>query len=313
MDLKDLRYFLHLSETLHFARSSRELHVSPSGLTRAIQRLEQELEVVLFERDNRTVTLTRAGLLLRDFARQTLAEFSRLRVSFQEQSQELRGRLSLFCSVTASYSLLHDLLARFRQGFPNIELQLHTGDSAEALRRVVDGLDDVVIAALPDKLPTRMVSLPLADSRFVCIGPVANSPVQQMLKNVRSEEDVDWAVMPMIMPETGLTRTRVESWFAERGIKPHIYAQVSGHEAMVSMASLGCGIAVVPQVVLDCSPMRERLRVLPLMNQLPPFTIALCTLQRKLSNPLIAAFWSIAQHDRTGDHQVDYKPVLPRV
>ncbi|MDP1756123.1 MAG: LysR family transcriptional regulator, partial [Pseudohongiella sp.] len=149
MDLKDLRYFLHLSKSLHFAKSSRELHISPSGLTRAIQRLEQELDVMVFERDNRTVALTQAGLLLRDYARQTLGDYSRLKTSIQEQSQDLRGRLSLFCSVTASYSFLHDLLDRFRIDYPNIELQLHTGDSAEALQRVTDEMDDVVIAALP--------------------------------------------------------------------------------------------------------------------------------------------------------------------
>lgn len=297
MDLRDLRYFLHVCDTLHFARSSRELHVSPSGLTRAIQRLEQELEVSLFERDNRSVVLTQAGLLTREFARHTLDEYSRLALSLQEHASDLRGRLSLFCSVTASYSLLHDLLARFRQEFPNIELQLHTGDSAEALRRVVDELDDVVIAALPDSLPAKLAFLPLAQSNFVCVGPLVSSPVQQMLENVQSENDIDWGNLPVVMPETGLTRSRVDAWFSAKGIKPRIYARVSGHEAMVSMASLGCGIAVVPQVVLDNSPMKDRLKILPVMTTLPPFTIALCAMQRKLANPLIAAFWSIARHD----------------
>ena len=313
MDLRDLRYFLHLSDTLHFARSSRELHVSPSGLTRAIQRLEQELEVNLLERDNRSVALTPAGVLLKEFARQSLGEYSRLRVSLQEQAEHLRGRLSLFCSVTASYSLLHDLLARFRQGFPSVELQLHTGDSAEALRRVVDNLDDLAIAALPDSVPPKLASFPLTQSGFVCVGPVAASPVRQLLENVRSEDDVDWSTLPVIMPETGLTRSRVEAWFSARAIKPRIYASVSGHEAMVSMASLGCGIAVVPQMVLDNSPMRDRLQILPLMNSLQPFTIALCAMQRKLSNPLIAAFWSIARQDPLASDRSGYPPGSPGV
>src|SRR5690606_39068193 len=139
-----------------------------------------------------------AGLLLREFARQTLGEYSRLRVSLQEQAEHLRGRLSLFCSVTASYSLLHDLLARFRQGFPSVELQLHTGDSAEALRRVVDNLDDLAIAALPDSVPPKLASFPLTQSGFVCVGPVAASPVRQLLENVRSEDDVDWSTLPVI-------------------------------------------------------------------------------------------------------------------
>jgi LysR family positive regulator for ilvC len=308
LDLKDLRYFLHLSRSLHFARSSRELHISPSGLTRSIQRLEQELEASLFERDNRTVALTQAGLLLRDYSRQTLDELAGLKTSIQKQSSDLRGKLSLFCSVTASYSFLHDLLDRFRHSYPNIELQLHTGDSAEALQRAFDELDDVVIAALPPKLSDKLVFLPLAQSALVCIGPSVSSPVQQMLKDAKSDSDIDWKRLPVVMPETGLTRARVDEWFAGKHIKPLIYAQVRGHEAMVSMASLGCGIAVVPKVVLDNSPMRDKLQILPLMTELKPFTIGLCAIRRKLTNPLISAFWSVAGAGSLEREQSDWQP-----
>lgn len=295
MDLRDLRYFLHLTNSLHFARSSRELHISPSGLTRSIQRLETEMGVELFERDNRTVVLTKAGFLLREYALNTLDELSRLRASIREQSAELHGKLSLFCSVTASYSFLHDLLDRFRKSYPFIELQLHTGDSAEALVRVANEMDDVVIAALPPKLSDKLVFLPLARSALVCVGPVAECPVQAMIRGVAAEQDIDWKNLPVVMPEAGLTRTRVVDWFAKRGISPLIYAQVRGHEAMVSMASLGCGIAIVPKLVLDNSPMREKLQILPFMTELEPFVIGLCAIRRKVSDPLISAFWSEAE------------------
>jgi len=295
MDLRDLQYFLHLSNSLHFARSSRELHISPSGLTRSIQRLEQELNVDLFERDNRTVRLTKTGFLLRDYAIKTLESLSRLRSTIQEQSTDLRGQLSLFCSVTASYSFLHDLLDRFRKNHPFIELQLHTGDSTEALVRVINEMDDVVIAALPPKLSDKLAFLPLARSALVCVGPTTDCPVQHMLREVASADDIDWKTLPVVMPETGLTRARVVDWFSRRDISPLVYARVRGHEAMVSMASLGCGIAIVPRLVLDNSPMRDKLRILPVMTELEPFMIGLCAMKRKMSDPLIAAFWSEAE------------------
>lgn len=61
MDLRDLKTFLHLAESRHFGRSARAMHVSPSTLSRQIQRLEEDLGQALFIRDNRTVTLTEAG------------------------------------------------------------------------------------------------------------------------------------------------------------------------------------------------------------------------------------------------------------
>lgn len=76
MDLRDLKTFLHLAESRHFGRSARAMHVSPSTLSRQIQRLEEDLGQPLFVRDNRTVTLTEAGEELRTFAQQTLLQVS---------------------------------------------------------------------------------------------------------------------------------------------------------------------------------------------------------------------------------------------
>ncbi|RJX28067.1 MAG: HTH-type transcriptional activator IlvY, partial [Desulfurivibrio sp.] len=58
--------------------------------------------------------------------------------------------------------------------------------------------------------------------------------------------------------ERGLGRRRLDKWFQERGITPNIYAQVAGNEAIITMVGLGCGIGVVPQLVLDKSPMLDQ-------------------------------------------------------
>ncbi len=294
MDLKDLRMFLHLSKTLHFARSSRELHISASGLTRSIQRLEQELGVSLFERDKRTVRITREGVVVRDYARDTIERWEVLKNELQSGGS-LQGVLSLFCSVTASYSFLHELLQKFRGQFPQIELQLHTGDSAQALVRVADELEEIAIAALPDRLPDNMKFLALGQSPLVCIGPEIDCPVRAELQLAAQSGVYRWRELPLILSETGLARVRLEQWFGHRNINPRVYAQVGGHEAMVSMVSLGCGIAVVPRVVVDNSPLRDHISIVPVMHELEPFTIGLCALRRKFANPLVRAFWSIAE------------------
>ncbi|MCI5223533.1 MAG: LysR family transcriptional regulator, partial [Candidatus Electrothrix sp. AR4] len=61
MDIELLKIFRHLSASLHFGRTSRAYNISPSGMTRTVQRLEAELGEQLFIRDNRSVSLTRAG------------------------------------------------------------------------------------------------------------------------------------------------------------------------------------------------------------------------------------------------------------
>ena len=76
------------------------------------------------------------------------------------------------------------------------------------------------------------------------------------------------------------------------GVQANIYAQVAGNEAIVSMVSLGFGVGVVPQIVLDNSPLSATVQVLKVRPGLEPYDVGLFTLEKKLSSPLINAFWS---------------------
>jgi LysR family positive regulator for ilvC len=96
----------------------------------------------------------------------------------------------------------------------------------------------------------------------------------------------------MILPETGLARQRADRWFRELGVKPRIYAQVAGNEAIVSMVSLGFGVGVVPEIVLDASPLSEQVTMLRVTPALAPYEVGLFTLEKKLRSPLVRAFWA---------------------
>lgn len=111
------------------------MHVSPSTLSRQIQRLEEDLGQPLFVRDNRTVTLTEAGEELRVFAQQTLLQYQQLRHTIDQQGPSLSGELHIFCSVTAAYSHLPPILDRFRAEHPSVEIKLTTGDAADAMEK----------------------------------------------------------------------------------------------------------------------------------------------------------------------------------
>ena len=295
MDTRDLQIFLQLSKSLHFARTSADAYISPSSLSRLVKRLEDETGARLFDRDNRTVKLTAAGELLQDYAQTSLRSWEDLCRRVQQQTNLLSGRLSVFCSVTASYYFLQELLDRFRASYPQVELQLHTGDSAIAVQRVQQEQEDLGIAARPDKLPAKLQFKGIGRSPLVFIAPTMACPLRERLLELRREAGGQaWTQLPMILSETGLARSRVNQWFRERDIKPEIYAQVTGNEAIVSMVSLGFGIGVVPRLVVESSPVRNKVEILSVSPGLEPFTIGLCVLKRKLSNPLIRAFWELA-------------------
>ena len=289
MNIRSLEQFLTLADTLHFGRASNTCNISISALSRNIRQLEQDLGTTLFNRDNRTVELTLAGKAFQQYAREAISQWQLIRHEIAEESHQLRGELSLYCSVTASYSILFNLLERFRPQYPDIEIKLHTGDPEHAIARIAAGYEEISIAAHPPSLSRGVIFKPIMSSPLVFIAPANNSSLNI---NAPQETESTWEAIPMVLPETGIARNRVDRWFKARNITPRIYAQVEGYEAIVSMVSLGFGVGVVPQIVLDNSPLAERIQILAVKPALEPFNIGLFTLGRNLKNPLIEAFWN---------------------
>ncbi|WP_420599385.1 HTH-type transcriptional activator IlvY [Neptuniibacter sp.] len=286
MDIKQLKQFLHLADTLHFGRASEASHISPSALSRSIKQLEEEVGAALFERDNRTVSLTPEGEIFLSYARESLSQWDTVRTQLVERTGELQGEISMYCSVTASYSFLFNILSRFRHNYPKIEIKLHTGDHEDAIPRVLAGDEDFAITAKPDSLPSGIAFKKIALSPLLFIAP------KQGLDGRDVNDLVPDGNTPMILSESGVSRKRVDRWFKEHNIKPLIYAQVAGNEAIVSMVSLGFGIGVVPKIVLDNSPLAGAVEVLQIKPQLKAFEVGIVTLEKKLKSPLIGAFWS---------------------
>ena len=294
MDIRALKIFSHLAHSLHFGRTSRACNLTPSALTRTIQRIEEELGQPLFRRDNRSVSLTPAGEIVKRYAEEAQQRWHAL---LQELSgnEALRGEISLYCSVTAATSILPRILEAFRRAQPGVQIKLQTGDAADALDRLNNREAEVTIAALPEHLPPSVVFLELAQTPLVFIEPAQGAEL------LPSGEGIDWRRIPMILAERGLSRVRIDRWFKDRGIEPNIYAEVGGNEALLAMVSLGCGVGVVPELVLEKSPLKDRVRLFEARPELTPFIIGACTLKRHLVNPVIQAFWAtILPEDNRG-------------
>ncbi|WP_405222677.1 HTH-type transcriptional activator IlvY [Lentisalinibacter sediminis] len=290
MDDRSLRACLSLADTLHYGRASAACHMSPSTLSRIISGLEEELGVRLFERDNRSVTLTPAGERFRTWARETLEQWEALRAGLAADSDELTGEISIYCSVTASYSFLYDPVAEFRRRHRRVRITVHTGDPEQAVARVRAGDEDLAIGARPERLPAGLAFEPMAVSPLVFIASREDPDMDRFLKP--RMRPADWASVPMILPERGLARERVERWFRDKGIRPQVLAQAAGNEAIVSMVGLGGGVGVVPLIVLENSPLAGRVRQVAARPALAPFEVGLFARRKRLGDRLVRAFWS---------------------
>ncbi|MBT1445418.1 HTH-type transcriptional activator IlvY [Shewanella sp. JM162201] len=286
MDIREIKLFLSLCDTLQFARTAEQMHVSPSTLSRAMQRLEEDAGTRLFERDNRSVSLTPAGVEFRQFAQDTVNGWEQLRSRIDPNQLQLKGRLNLYCSVTAAYSHLPKMLDKFRREHPLVEIVLSTGDAAHAVSEVQQNRADIAIAALPESFPENLHFAPIETIPLTLIAPQVHCRAKELL----AEASIQWDRLPFILQEHGPGRRRADAWFRAMGINPNIYAKVSGHEAIVSMVALGCGVSITPEVVIQHSPVRDRIALIPSPVPIAPFELGCCCKGKRLDDPLIAAF-----------------------
>lgn len=295
LDIRTYQIFLSLAQSLHFGRTAASCNLSPSAVSRHLQRLESHVGQTLIERDNRQVSLTPAGRHFMEYARKAVDDWQQMRTELDASSQKLSGEISVFGSVTANYSMLSRILPAMRDTYPGIEIKLRTGDQAEAIDHVVDGDVDSAIIAVPEKLPGKLSCLPLSRTPLCLIGPTTPSSLTRSIdKLFASGQAPDWDNLPVVLAEKGLARTRFLQRMKNLKRKPPIYAQVAGHEAVVSMVSLGFGVAVVPALVIEHSPIRDTIRVLPYLTDLEPFELGLCAHEERLNDPLLNAFWHCA-------------------
>lgn len=289
MDIRVLKVYLDLCDTLHFGRTAANTHISPSAISRMLQRLEQDVGSKLLERDNRSVKLTHAGKAFRRFAEETLGQWQTLKRELDTEQHLLRGTLQLYCSVTAAYSHLPALLDRFRRVQPLVDISLTTGDAADAMKKVQSQQTDIAIAALQDDFTDKLHFAPIGKVALSVIAPAVHSQVHSLI----NQTPIPWDKLPYIVPDHGPGRLRMERWFKAMNIHANIYAQVRGHEAIVPMVALGCGVSITPNVVVNNSPMMDRIQVLQSPQPILPFELGCCCLQKRLQDPLINAFLAV--------------------
>lgn len=286
MNIKTLKLFLNLCESRNFSKTASAMHVSPSALSRQVQKLEQDVGHPLFVRDNRSVELTPIGSQLLPVAIRIVNDWKEFQVSINNEDADLKGEIRLFCSVTASYSHLPELLSSFRLKHPFIEFKLLTGDPALAIEKVLTDEADIAISAMPDQLPSKVEFATISEIPLSFIGPAGISSFVEELQ----KEHPDWSKIPFILPQTGTSRERADNWFKKMKVKPNIYAQIAGNEALVSMVSLGCGVGIAPDVVINNSPVRDKIQRLS-VAPIKPFKLGVCCKRSQLDDPLVRALW----------------------
>ena len=242
MDLRQLRYFHALAETLNFHRAAERLHISQPPLTVAIRKLEEELGVALFDRDPRGVRLTAAGLAAVGPAREALAAAEKVRDAVRQGAAGTRGRLSIGFIGSAIGDLLPRIVSPFRQAYPEVELALEEMNSVEIVR---------AIAA--HRLDVGLVRLPVMDSAPVTVDAieqdhlVAALPKEDVLARRKTLALEAFADRPFIIySPVSVLHATIRLACHRAGFTPRVAQEAVQVQTILSLVEAGLGVALIP-------------------------------------------------------------------
>ncbi len=126
MELRHLRYFVAVAEELHFGRAAARVRIAQPPLSQQIRQLEQELGVVLFNRNKRRVELTPAGRAFLEEVRRIFAQTAHAVRTAQRADRGEIGQLAIGFVPSADLDILPRVLRVWSSRFPAVEIELHT-------------------------------------------------------------------------------------------------------------------------------------------------------------------------------------------
>lgn len=270
MELRHLRYFVTVAEQLHFGRAAAALHISQPPLTRQIKQLEHELGVTLFERSNRRVELTAAGKVALEDAQRVLAQADALGTRAREVSRGSLGELSVGFISVADYNVLPPLLQAYRSRYPRVRLSLREATS------------DVQLEALrAERLDIGIVLAPVSDAQLA-FRPLLHEPLVAALPASHRAGSLTrlpiklLAAQPFILFPRPLAPGLYDAIIGacnRAGFEPAIAQEAIQMQTIVSLVSVGMGVALVPASLMHLR--RTGVIYKPLQEKTPLVTTGL--------------------------------------
>ncbi len=245
MELKTLRYFSVLAEELHFGHAAKRLHISQPPLSRQIMNLERELGVTLLYRSKRHVQLTPAGELFLHEVTSILSAVNEAANAARRAGRGEIGRLVIGFFLGATYTLLPQILRRYRAQSPGVKLVLQDMGLPQVLEALVSGEIDVGFLRPP-------VADPAISTEVLLREPfVAAIPENSKFSKSRQLRLRDLAEEPFIMfsPGRSVLYSQIMNACHEAGFHPRVVQEARRPETLIGLVRSGAGIALVASSV----------------------------------------------------------------
>jgi DNA-binding transcriptional LysR family regulator len=239
-----LRQFIAVAEELHFNRAAQRLHMAQPPLSQAIRRLEQEIGAPLFERSNRSVSLTPAGAAFLESARGVLRLLDESVEQTRRVAQGIEGHLTLTFINIAPYSPLLHALRRFRWAFPAVSFTMQEATTQEQVESLEQGRADLGFMRPPGRTAPGLRFASILREPILVALPVTHRLAGSKIVPLAALQDDAFVSSPRHLGQ-GFHDQLVQLCEAA-GFVPRIVQQARQLETLVALVGGGFGVALLP-------------------------------------------------------------------
>ena len=247
IDLRRIRHFVTLAETLNFHRAAERLHMAQPPLTVSIQKLEVQLGTKLFNRESTGVSLTSSGRAVLVEARKLLFYGNQLRETAQGALDGTGGTLQIGFVGSATYGMLQKLLPLFRAEYPGVELILREATSVAIMQMLEDNALDIGLVRSPLLQPSKATLVQLQQDEYIAALPRGNSLTEKRLLHLSDLADQSF-IMYAPTHAAGLHSTAMLAC-QQAGFIPRVTQQAVQVQTVLALVESGLGVALVPSVM----------------------------------------------------------------
>jgi DNA-binding transcriptional LysR family regulator len=231
-----LETFCAVAEYCSLTRAAEHLNLSQPAVTRQLKTLERQLGAVLVTRTPQGVTLTAVGQAVLPHARQALAAVRALEQAASTASET--GRLRIASGLMATLYVLPPVVARFRERYPQVQVDLQPADQRVAVERLLEYEVDAAVIASPVRSPhVRGVPI-LHDPLLLVTGPGAAADGPTSLSHLRGST-------VLVLPSTTGLHQQVAEALRERKVSAHLVEHPTA-ETIKAAVALGVGCSILP-------------------------------------------------------------------
>lgn len=267
------RVFLEVAKQGNISAAAQNLFISQSAVSQSVKQLEEQLQVRLFSRSTRGVSLTSEGKLLLEYVSHALGLLQSGEEKIAASRQLLTGELIIGASDTVTKTYLLSRLEAFHKDYPDIRIRILNGTTSMVLDYLHAGQVDIAFASeAPDETVYSVRHCVDTHTIFVA------APDYLEFDKVYTMEEI--AALPLILLERkASSRVYVERYFQEHGVQIHPEIELGSHNLLISLARIGLGVACVTEEFSLSGLSRGVIVPLKTDFEIPPRAVTMCTLQ----------------------------------